>query len=139
MSNESITRYVWPAVIVATTSVVVALIQYVLAPFVTRSELQESISNLEIVTAGAVTDDGRETASDFDVKLEQAGQYRVTFMDWFKEPPHIIATTDGGQRGAAITVKEVKQGSFLVETRDYSANGLTPAAFQFIAVGKKEQ
>ena len=100
-------------------------------------EIFKRIEKLDVVTAGAVKKDGtviRHVGFPFTVIRRKSGQYRVNFRDPFKEIPVVIATSDGGDRGAFAEITSVDSTGFTVEGRTYSAHGLAEIGFQFVAV-----
>ncbi len=97
----------------------------------------QEIENLDVVTAGSVAKDGtvvRHSGYPFTVAPRDGGRYRVNFRDPFKEIPVVVATSDGGDRGAFAEITSIDTTGFLVEGRTYSAHGLAEIGFEFVAV-----
>jgi len=101
------------------------------------ASIVREIERLDVVTAGAVEEDGeviRFTGYPFTVSPRQAGVYRINFRDPFKDVPVVVAISDGGQSGATVEVTSIDVTGFTVEGRAYPSYELSPTGFQFVAV-----
>jgi hypothetical protein len=105
-----------------------------------NTAIDQRLQNLEVVAGGFVTAEGqlqRRIGVPLDVEITTDGRYRATFKNALKEPPVVLATSDGGKRGVDMRVISVRDTGFVIEGRSYDTHAIAPAGFNFIVVRAK--
>ncbi len=90
-----------------------------------------------IIIAGSVLPDGNLQFGDrteFKSGKEKTGVYTITFIKPYPNTPVIVATSDGGERGCRIDIKNVNSVTCKLESRSYDTNALCDSGFNFIAL-----
>ena len=90
----------------------------------------------DVTIGGGIAPDGSHFGG-YDVDHPADGKYIVSFDKPFHRRPVVVATSDGGQRGAWAEVSSVTNRSFVVEGRAYNDHGLADIAFSFIAISQE--
>ena len=127
------------------TEIVVALIGAVAsigAAVITSIEIVDNrIEEIAVVSAGQVSQEGNRElwkGGNFSVDFQSPGTYRISFNQPFDTNPIVLATSDGGDRGAVAEVSDVSASGFTVEGRTYDSHQLAQIGFQFVAVESVE-
>ncbi|TDJ63305.1 MAG: hypothetical protein E2O37_09030 [Proteobacteria bacterium] len=105
-----------------------------------ESVVYNELKKLNVVMAGYVDAQGNlqhEKGELFTVTRPDTGTYRIEFSEPMDIRPVVVATSDGGQKGANIRVVKATRLGVTLEGRAYSSNDKSNTAFNFIVVTPK--